>query len=116
MSVPAFVGYLKGKSSLLRDEQFADLTSRYRRHEFWCRGYDVDTAGENKAKIADDIRRQLTEGNFGGRLSLPYAGGLVTDAGNRNADVRPHMRLSGAVGKKCLTDAQEEPPAMPVGS
>ncbi|RWV52124.1 IS200/IS605 family transposase, partial [Escherichia coli] len=38
MSVSGFMGYLKGKSSLMLYEQFGDLKFKYRNREFWCRG------------------------------------------------------------------------------
>ena len=38
MSVSGFMGYLKGKSSLMFYEQFGDLKFKYRNREFWCRG------------------------------------------------------------------------------
>ena len=50
-SVSGVVGYLKGKSSLMIYEQFANLKYKYRNREFWCRGYYVDTVGKNTAKI-----------------------------------------------------------------
>lgn len=43
MSVSAFVGYLKGKSSLMIYEQWGNLKFKYRNREFWCKGYYVDT-------------------------------------------------------------------------
>ncbi len=46
MSVSGFMGYLKGKSSLMLYEQFGDLKFKYRNREFWCRGYYVDTVGK----------------------------------------------------------------------
>ena len=55
MSVSSFVGYLKGKSSLMIYDQFGDLKFKYRNREFWCRGYYVDTVGKNKAKIAEYV-------------------------------------------------------------
>ena len=73
MSVSAFAGYLKGKSGLMIYEQLDELKFKYRR-EFWRRGYSVDTMGTNKAKIAEYIRRQLTEDKLGDQLSIPYAG------------------------------------------
>ena len=78
MSVSAFVGYLKGKSSLMIYEQFGDLKFKYRNREFWCRGYYVDTVGKNKAKIAEYIRHQLAEDKLGEHLSIPYAGSPFT--------------------------------------
>lgn len=38
MSVSSFMGYLKGKSSLMIYEQFGDLKFKYRNREFWCVG------------------------------------------------------------------------------
>lgn len=78
ISVSAFVGYLKGKSSLMIYEQFGELKFKYRNREFWCRGYYVDTVGKNKAKIAEYIRHQLAEDKFGEQLSIPYAGSPFT--------------------------------------
>ena len=42
MSVSGFMGYLKGKSSLMLYERFGDLKFKYRNREFWCRGYYVE--------------------------------------------------------------------------
>jgi putative transposase len=61
MSVSGFVGYLKGKSSLLIYQRWGNLKFKYRNREFWCRGYYVDTVGKNKHKIAEYIRNQLKE-------------------------------------------------------
>ena len=36
ISVSSFMGYLKGKSSLMIYEQFGNLKSKYREREFWC--------------------------------------------------------------------------------
>ena len=78
MSVSSFVGYLKGKSSLMIYEQFGDLKFKYRSREFWCRGYYVDTVGKNKAKIAEYIRHQLEEDKMGEQLALPFPGNPFT--------------------------------------
>ena len=43
MSVSGFVGFLKGKSSLMIFEKFANLKYKYGNRHFWCRGYYVDT-------------------------------------------------------------------------
>ena len=72
-SVSAVVGYLKGKSSLMIYEQFANLKFKYRNREFWCRGSYVDTVGKNKTKIAEYIRHQLDEDKLGAQLSMPFA-------------------------------------------
>ena len=61
VSVSSFVGYLKGKSSLMIFDKHANMKYRYGNREFWCRGYYVDTVGKNKKAIADYIRNQLQE-------------------------------------------------------
>ena len=70
IAVSSFVGYLKGKSSLMIYEQFPELKYRYRNREFWCRGYYVDTAGKNANKIAEYIRNQLAEDQAGEQLTM----------------------------------------------
>ena len=51
VAVSSFMGYLKGKSSLMIYEKYPELRYKYRNWEFWCRGYYVDTAGKNAKKI-----------------------------------------------------------------
>ena len=61
ISVSEFMGYLKGKSSLMIFDKFANLKYRYGNRKFWCRGYYVDTIGRNKKVIEEYIRNQLQE-------------------------------------------------------
>ena len=61
LSVAAFVGCLKGKSSLMIFDRHANLKYKYGNRHFWCRGYYVDTVGRNKTAIAEYIRNQLQE-------------------------------------------------------
>ncbi len=61
IAVSSFVGYLKGKSSLLIYQKWANMKFKYRNREFWCRGYYVDAVGKNTAKIAEYIANQLKE-------------------------------------------------------
>lgn len=61
MSVSSFVGFLKGKSSLMIFEKFANLKYKYGNRHFWCRGYYVDTVGKNAKKIQEYIQNQLKE-------------------------------------------------------
>ena len=61
LSVASFVGFLKGKSSILIYQKFANMKFKYRNREFWCRGYYVDTAGKNDIKIKEHIANQLKE-------------------------------------------------------
>ena len=59
--VSDFMGYLKGKSSLMIFDRYANLKYRYGNRKFWCRGYYVDTVGRNKKAIEEYIRNQLKE-------------------------------------------------------
>lgn len=43
LSVAQFMGYLKGKSSLMIFDRYANLKYKYGNRHFWCRGYYVDT-------------------------------------------------------------------------
>lgn len=70
MSVSSFVGYLKGKSSLMIFDKHAHLKYRYGNRKFWCRGYYVNTVGRNREKIQQYIREQLREDYVADQLSL----------------------------------------------
>lgn len=69
-SVSQFVGYLKGKSSLMIFDRHANLKYKYGNRHFWCRGYYVDTVGKNEKKIADYIREQLQEDMMEDQISI----------------------------------------------
>ena len=70
-SVSGFMGYLKGKSSLMIYEQFPELKYKYRNRGFWCRGYYVDTVGKNAKKIEEYIKKQLEEDKANEQLTIP---------------------------------------------
>ena len=61
ISVSSFVGYLKGKSTLMIFERHANLKYKYGNRHFWCRGYYVDTVGKNAKKIQEYIQMTLKE-------------------------------------------------------
>ena len=67
-SVSSFMGYLKGKSSLMIYEKWGNVKYKFRNREFWCRGYYVDTVGKNTAKIAEYIKNQLKADEVGSQL------------------------------------------------
>ena len=69
-SVSQIVGYLKGKSSLMIFDKFANLKYRYGNRRFWCRGYYVDTVGKNEKKIAEYIRTQLQDDIVDDQMTL----------------------------------------------
>ena len=60
-SVSQIMGYLKGKSSLMIFEKYANMKYKYGNRHFWCRGYYVDTVGRNKKVIQEYIKKQLQE-------------------------------------------------------
>ena len=60
-SVSEFMGYLRGKSSLMIFDRFANMKHRYGNRQFWCRGYYVDTVGKNTKAIDEFIKNQLAE-------------------------------------------------------
>jgi len=70
ISVAQFMGYLKGKSSLMIFDRHANLKYKYGSRHFWCRGYYVDTVGRNKKAIEEYIRNQLTEDSMMEQLTL----------------------------------------------
>ena len=70
ISVSSFVGFLKGKSSLLIHERHGNLKYKYGNRSFWCRGYYVDTAGKNAKKIEDYIKNQLKEDQLSDQMTL----------------------------------------------
>ena len=69
-SVSQFMGYLKGKSSLMIYEKWGNMKYKYRNREFWCRGYYVDTAGKNTKKIQEYIAHQMDEDKAADQLTL----------------------------------------------
>ena len=70
MSVSAFMGYLKGKSSLMIFQRFGNMKFAYRNREFWCRGYYVDTVGKNTKAIKEYIANQIKEDKEADQLSI----------------------------------------------
>ena len=69
-SISGIMGFLKGKSSLLIYQKFANMKFKYRNREFWCRGYYVDTTGKNTAKIQEYIANQLKEDRLSEQISI----------------------------------------------
>ena len=69
-SVSSFMGFLKGKSSIMIYEKWGNMKYKYRNREFWCRGYYVDTVGKNTKAIDAYISNQLKEGRLNGQLTF----------------------------------------------
>jgi len=69
-AVSDFMGYLKGKSSLMIFDRHANLKYQYGNRHFWCRGYYVDTVGGNEKAIREYVRNQLQEDIATDQISL----------------------------------------------
>ena len=83
VSVSGFMGYLKGKSSLMIFDRHANLRYKYGNRHFWCRGYYVDTVGRNEKAIQEYVRNQLQEDVAADQISLkeftdPFTGEPVS--------------------------------------
>ncbi len=81
-SVSQFMGYLKGKSSLMIFDRHANLKYKYGNRQFWCKCYYVDTVGRNEKAIKEYVRNQLQEDIANDQISLkeyidPFTGELV---------------------------------------
>ena len=83
-SVSQIMGYLKGKSSLMIFEKYANMKYKYGNRHFWCRGFYVDTVGRNKKVIEQYIRNQLQQDYEEEQLSIkeyvdPFTGQPVKE-------------------------------------
>ena len=70
LSVSQFVGFLKGKSTLMIFDRHANLKYKYGSRHFWCRGYYADTVGKNQKMIEEYIRNQLQEDEMLDQMTL----------------------------------------------
>ena len=70
ISVSSFMGFLKGKSSIMIYEKWGNLKYKYRGRQFWCRGYNVDTAGKNAKAIQEYIQNQQKKDELSGQITM----------------------------------------------
>ena len=70
ISVASFMGFLKGKSTLIIFERHANLKDKYGNKHFWCRGYYVDTVGRNEKAIAEYVKNQEKEDMIEDQITL----------------------------------------------
>ena len=78
LSISTFMGYLKGKSSVMIYQKWGNLKYKYRNRSFWCHGYYVDTVGKNEVAIQKYIKEQLSEDRQAEQLTMdnidPFTG------------------------------------------
>ena len=70
ISIAQFMGYIKGKSTLMIFDRHANLKYKYGSRHFWCRGYYVDTVGRNEKVIREYIKNQTEEDYMQDQMSL----------------------------------------------
>ena len=70
ISVSGFMGFLKGKSSLMIYQKWGSMKFKYRNRQFWCRGYYVDTVGKNAKAIQEYVANQLKTDKEADQLSI----------------------------------------------
>lgn len=70
LSISSFMGFLKGKSSVMIYERWVNMKFKYKNRQFWCREYYVDTVGKNEIAIKKYIENQLKEDHVSKQLTL----------------------------------------------
>ena len=85
LSVSQFMGFLKGKSTLMIFNRHANLKYKYGSRHFWCRGYYVDTVGKNKKVIEEYIRNQLIEDEMMDQITMKEYIDPFTGSKNKKA-------------------------------
>ena len=69
LAVSTFMGYLKGKSSLMIFERHSNLKYKYGNRNFWAKGYFVSTVGLNAETVKEYIKNQEKEDMMQDNLS-----------------------------------------------
>ncbi|MBN6350231.1 IS200/IS605 family transposase [Providencia rettgeri] len=69
LSISSFMGYLKGESSLMIFDRYANLKYKFGNRKFWSEGYYVSTVGLNEATIQKYIREQEKSDLISDKLS-----------------------------------------------
>ena len=68
--VSSFMGYLKGKSTMIIFDRYAHLKYKYGNRHFWSRGYYVSTVGGNKQAVQKYIQKQEMEDMITDQISM----------------------------------------------
>ena len=85
LSIAQFMGYLKGKSTLMIFDRHANLKYKYGSRNFWSRGYYVDTVGRNKKAIEEYIRNQFIEDEMQDQMTIKEYIDPFTGSKNKKA-------------------------------
>lgn len=65
-----FMGYLKGKSTMIIFERYSNLKYKYGNRHFWSRGYYVNTVGNNKTSVQKYIQEQEKEDMINDQITM----------------------------------------------
>ena len=74
IGVSSFMGYLKGKSSLMAFDRHASMRYKFGNRKFWAEGHCVSTVGLNGARMTKCIREQEAADIALDRLSVKEYG------------------------------------------
>ena len=69
-TVSSFMGYLKGKSTMIIFERYAHMKYKMGNRHFWSRGYYVSTVGGNKQAVQKYIQNQEKEDLISNQISM----------------------------------------------
>ena len=118
ISVANFMGYLKGKSSLMIFDKHANLKYKFGNRKFWAEGYYVSTVGRNEATIKkyiqDQERHDIMRDKLTSREYQDPFKGVCRQQGHWANSVES-QRLQSAAGNEPLR-GQGKPPALRSGS
>ena len=70
LSIAQFMGFLKGKSTLMIFDKHVNLKYKYGSRHFWCIGYYVDTVRRNEKAIREYIKHQMEEDYMEDQMTL----------------------------------------------
>lgn len=103
LSVAAFMGYLKSKSSLMIFDRHADLKYKYGNRHFWCRGYYVDTVGKYEGAIKEYIKNQLQDDRMNDQISMKELIDPFTGKQEKQGLGKPPVQRVVMIAPRCFS-------------
>ena len=70
INISSFMGYLKGKSSMMIFKDHANLRYKYGNCNFWSTGYYVSTVGNNKTAVYNYVQNQLKKDMMSDQITI----------------------------------------------
>ena len=99
LAVADFVGYLKGKSTLMIFERHANMKYKYGRRVFWSKGYYVNTVGGNETAIKRYIRDQELDDQMSDQLSFKEYEDPFKNVADFDEDDSPEIPTDSRISK-----------------